>query len=255
MPTQFIPNRTGKKIAVVVERGTEPGLLVFVMHGLGGFKEQPQIEMFAAAFRENGYTTVRFDMRNTIGESEGRMEDATVTSYFEDLEDVIAWSRGEDWYAEPFVLVGHSLGALCSILYAEKYPERVKALAPLSAVVSGTLNRETHTAEELEAWKSTGWRTDESKSKPGVIKRLPWSHMEDRMKYDVLPNAKRLTMPVLLLVGEQDDDTPLRHQQILHDALSGPKELHIIKGARHTFRDPEHLAEIKNIMSDWVKKF
>lgn len=45
MQTQFIPNRTKKKIAVIVEPGKKPGRLVFVMHGLGGFKEQPQIEI------------------------------------------------------------------------------------------------------------------------------------------------------------------------------------------------------------------
>lgn len=61
-------------------------------------------------------------------------------------------------------------------------------------------------------------------------------------------------MPVLLVVGENDIRTPLDHQKILYNVLPGPKELHIIKGSPHTFRDPEHLNELKNIFNQWIKK-
>jgi len=60
-------------------------------------------------------------------------------------------------------------------------------------------------------------------------------------------------MPVLLIVGENDNGTPPEHQQILFDALPGPKEMHIIQGAPHTFRDPKHLAEVKTIFAKWVQ--
>lgn len=68
--------------------------LAFVMHGLGGFKEQPHLQVMAKAFLANGYTVVRFDTTNTFGESDGRYEDATTTNYYEDLEAVIAWAGG-----------------------------------------------------------------------------------------------------------------------------------------------------------------
>ena len=69
------------------------------------------------------------------------------------------------------------------------------------------------------------------------------------MKYDLLPDAKKLTMPVLLIVGEYDNGTPPEHQKLLFDALPGPKEMHIIKGAKHTFIEPQHLAEIKELFN------
>ena len=78
--------------------------------------------------------------------------------------------------------------------------------------------------------------------------------MEDRLKYDVLNNIDKLTMPVLLIVGDQDDSTPLEHQQILFDAISRKKELHLIKNAPHTFQEMEHLAEIKEIFRNWIDK-
>ena len=77
--------------------------------------------------------------------------------------------------------------------------------------------------------------------------------MTDRLKYDVLPKADRLKMPVLMAVGEKDNHTPLKHQQLLFDKLPGKKEIHVIKGAYHTFREPNHLAEIKQIFLNWLE--
>lgn len=254
----FITNRKGQKIAVILEAAAPQKGLAFVMHGLGGFKEQPHIEMFADAFRESGFTVVRFDTTNTLGESEGNYENATITSYYADLEDVIRWARTQPFYQEPFVLCGHSLGAICSALYAERHPEEVQALAPVSVVVSGKLSIEAWEkmrSEKLKRWKETGWREEMSNSKPGVMRRLPWSHMEDRLDYDLLPEASKLTMPVLLVVGETDDGTPPEHVRILFDVLPGQKEMHVIKGAPHTFKDPKHLEEIRNILLKWIGSF
>jgi len=62
-------------------------------------------------------------------------------------------------------------------------------------------------------------------------------------------------MPVLLIVGDLDDTTPPEHQKILYDKLLGKKEFYIIKDAKHTFKEPEHLAEIKKIFSSWIEYF
>jgi len=178
----FITNRNNQRIAVIVEGEERTGSLVFIMHGLGGWKEDAHISTFAKAFLENGFTVVRFDARNTFGESEGSYEDATVTNYYEDLEDVILWTKNQAWYREPFWLAGHSLGGICTALYAEKYPEQVAGLAPISTVVSGKLSMETEKHQRsLKEWERTGWRESKSETMPGRVKRLKWSHMLDRM--------------------------------------------------------------------------
>lgn len=257
MKKEFIQNRKGQNMAIIVENVNNPKGLAIVMHGLGGFKEQSHIQAIADAGRENGYTAIRFDTTNTLGESDGNYEDATTTNYYEDLEDVIAWAKTQEWYQEPFVLAGHSLGGISVALFAEKFPAMVKALAPLSTVVSGKLSVEAHKQydpEGFKRWEKTGWREEESRSKPGAMKRLRWSHIDDRLKYDLLPNVGKLAMPVLLIVGGDDQITPLAHQKILYNALPGPKELYVIKGAPHTFRDPDHVAEIEETFSRWLAK-
>ncbi len=258
MEKTFIQNRKGQKLSVLVEQTPDQKGLAFVMHGLGGFKEQSHVETFAKAFLDEGFTVVRFDTTNSFGESNGDYEDATVTNYLEDLEDVIAWAASQSWYQEPFVLSGHSLGGLCTTLYAEQHPDKVRAVAPISPVVSGALSVEAHKKddpEEFARWETTGMLETPSVSKPGTMKRLKWSHIIDRLKYDLLPQAHQLTMPVLLIVGEHDSVTTSGHIRLLFDALPGPKEFHVVKGAPHTFRDPVHLAEIKELFSNWIRTF
>ena len=253
MGRKIIKNRKNQNLVLLIEVQKPQKGLAFVAHGLGGFKEQPHVETFAKAFFDSGFSVIRWDAADTIGESGGKMEEASITNYYEDLEDVIAWAKNQNLYEEPFVLCGHSLGGIISALYAEKYPAKVKALAPISTLVSGKLSFEAHSAEELEQWKREGVKIEESNSKPGVIKRIKWSHMEDRLNYDLLKDVDKLTMPVLLMVGELDGVAPLKHQKILYEALpTKQKELRIIKGSEHTFKEPEHLKEVKEVFTNWI---
>jgi pimeloyl-ACP methyl ester carboxylesterase len=253
MEKYTIKNREGLNIVIEVEQKQNQKGLVFVMHGLSGNKEQNHIVTIAQAFKDSYYTVVKFDTTNTFGESDGSFEDATTTNFYQDLEDVIKWSKSQGWYQEPFVLAGHSLGSICSLLYAEKYPEKIKAVAPLSTVSSGKLSFETYAKEELEKWQRDGYLITKSKTRPGLVKKLKWSHMEDRLKYNLLPEVNKLIMPIILIVGDKDTLTPLKHHKLLYDNLPGKKELHIIRGAGHNFREDKHLVEIKEILTKCIK--
>ena len=248
---KIILNRKGQNVAVLIEENKNSKGLAFVMHGSSGYKEQPHIKTIAQSFKDNGYTTISFDTTNSFGKSDGKFEDATTTNYYEDLEDVINWSKKQKWYKEPFILAGHSLGALATSLYAEKYPEQIRALAPISNVISWKLSKLTKSEEDLRKWKEKGIK--EWISHSGKLKRLKWNFMEDRMKYDLLENINALQMPVLLIVGEKDTTTPAKHQKIFYDNLPGEKEIHIINGAEHTFREP-YLQELKRYFDNWINK-
>lgn len=253
MAKLFIKNRKEQKLSVIVELAQNPAGLAFVMHGNGGSKDEPHIQAFVEAFKAKDFNVVRFDTANSFGESEGNYEDATITNYYEDLEDVIGWAKTQAWYQAPFVLCGHSVGGMCVASYAEKFPNQVKALAPISSVVSSRFINDLYSAEEVASWQETGFRTRISVSKPGLIKKLKWAYYEDKLKHDLLDAANKLIMPVLLLVGDKDTTTLLKHQQALYDVLPGKKELHVIKGAEHTFRDEAHLNAIKTIIINWLE--
>lgn len=253
----FIQNRSNKRLCIKVEGPSSPNKLVFVMHGLGGSKDEQPISTIAEAFLGNGFLVVTFDTTNSFGESEGDYADATITNYYSDLEDVINWAETQPWYIKPFFLCGHSLGGICTALFAEIHPTKVKALAPIATVVSGKLSFEAHALfpnkGHLKEWENTGVLV--SKNRDGKVIRLKWSHMEDRLKYDLLPKAQELTMPVLMVVGEKDNRTTPAHQQILFDHLPGKKELHIIPGAKHTFYKSHERQALKKFITDWANKY
>ncbi len=254
---QTLQNRKGLKLVVVVDIAQNPKGLVFIEHGLGGFKEQTHIQAMKEVFLEEGISTVVFDTSNSIGESEGKYEDATLGTSYEDMEDVIEWSKSQPWYQAPFFITGHSMGAYSALQFAENYPELIKGVFAFAPVVSGKLSweaTERFESEKLKMWKEIGWVTRTSNSKPGIELRLPWSHMEERLEHDLLPKAGNLTMPVLFVVGEKDQPCPPDHQQILYEAIPGPKEIIIVPDAPHTFKEGEHLRILKESISKWLKK-
>jgi pimeloyl-ACP methyl ester carboxylesterase len=253
-----IRNRDGRRIAVLIDKPAEESKgVAYILHGLGGFKEQGHIQAMAAAATGEGLVAVRYDARNTIGKSEGAYENASITSYLQDLEDVIQWSRDQPWFMSPFFLAGHSLGGITAGLYAEAHPRDVAGLAPISSVVSGELSMLAHVErdnEGLRQWQATGWLEQPSQSKPGVIKRLKWAEMEDRLRYSLLKDVGQLTMPVLLVVGDQDTVTPWQHQQLQYNLLPGAdKRLHIIPGCDHNFFTDEQRAELRQELVAWFR--
>jgi len=244
-------NRENLKIVVNVDEKKDPVGLAFVMHGIGGNKEQEHVQAMARAFAKNNYSVVTFDATNSRGESDGDVSEGTITSFVADLEDVIAWAKEKPWYKEPFCLAGHSLGAIASAHFAEEHPEQVKALAPISAVISGKLTHEAMPGGVLQEWKDPNL---EKVAEPKEVKRVPQSYMEDAMKYDLLEDASKLTMPVILMAGERDLNTPMSHQEKLFENLPGEKEIHVIKGAEHIFKSEAQIDEVESLLDEWIKK-
>lgn len=257
MQKLFIKNRHEQKIAVVVNENNNAKGLVFIMHGLGGFKDQDHIKSMEKVFADLGYSTVIFDTTNSNGESDGQYELATMENYYDDLEDVIAWSKKESWYKEPFFLVGHSIGGYSVIRFAEENPALVKGVIALAPVVSGKLSYEANEARgEIKDWQETGWKSRISISKPGVELRLPWSHMLERLKHDLLPKADKIIMPILIIVGEKDTSCPVGQQKILLGAIASEnKKLVIIKDVAHDFRTEEELLKLKINIKEWLDQF
>src|SRR3989344_6777898 len=103
MEKLFIKNRHNKNISVLLDTDSKFDKRAIIMHGLGGFKEQPYIEAMAKVYSDNGFNTLRFDPTHTIGESEGSLEDANITNYSKDLEEVLPWLRRKLGMSNPWL--------------------------------------------------------------------------------------------------------------------------------------------------------
>jgi len=250
-----LKNRKGQKIVGILETptGSIRGTCV-LQHGWGGHKDKPTIQTMKKAFLDSGFQTFNFDTTNSSGESDGDFEKSTLGLFWEDLEDVVKWTQQQEWFIGPLALSGHSKGGYAVARYAEEYPDEVSYLIPVAPVVSGQLSFEAHKKykpEEFEEWQSEG--VLERIGKEGHIKRQHWFQMEERLNHDLLPNAGKLRMPTLLIVGSKDESC-LEQTQILFGVLPEEKKaIKIIEGAPHSYYEKSEQIECGEAIVNWLK--
>jgi len=251
----IIQNRRGADLVLVVDQPPKPRGVSIVAHGLGGNKDEPDIKAIADVFREHKFITIRYDASNARGESGGYVEDAKTTTYYDDLTDVVGWAQGQPWFKRPLVLAGHSIGATSAALYAEQHPGDVRGLVLISGVISGTLHLQEAPQKAPADWEQTWQQIKEGFSKKESSSDVNWfPFLIDLLRFNILGKVDELAMPVLIIVGGNDELVPVIHQQRLYDSLSGPRELRIIPGAGHTLWRESELAALRGIVSQWLDR-
>lgn len=239
-------------MSVTIEEANQNKGLAILTHGIGNNKEAEILKTISRTFNSKGYTTIRFDTTNAFeGESEGKFENATITKHQEDLEDIINWAKKQPWHKEPFILIGHSVGGLCAGTHAKKFPSETKGLILISSMVSGELTSKNYSQPVLENWEKTGFFEWEDR---GKIKKLNWEAISDSMDKDLLKNIETLTMPTLIIFGNNDPNALEKHQQMLYDKTPEPKKIKIIKDGDHNLDKPKELAEIQETVEEWIAK-
>jgi alpha-beta hydrolase superfamily lysophospholipase len=75
---------------------------------------------------------------------------------------------------------------------------------------------------------------------------VPFGHVLDRDRYDVIEDLKKIHVPVLLFSGGQDDIVPSRIVEDIYDAANEPKCYVEIPEARHDYRFDESVIRTVN---------
>lgn len=248
----IIKNRYNLDIVILINKPEEVKGVAFLMHGFGSLKEHPVIRLAEKVFNDNNFITIKFDATKSIGESDGEMKDGTLTSYYEDLEDVLDWASKQDWYKEPFYLIGHSAGGYCVSNYTIKNELKVEKLILCSPLVSGQLFKETDDVRLIiDEWKRDGIRQWESSSSPGIIKQSKYDFIEDSLNHDLLKEAKDIKCPVLFISAEEDKVIPIDHQKLLANEIINKKFI-IIKNSNHNLNEDFVLKEIYTLINDFI---
>ena len=255
----FITNRYQQKICLLLEHPDtlfKKGLAVFV-HGLGACKDVIYMKEMQKPFLEKGFVCLSYDATHSLGESEGRLEEATFTHHYQDLEDVLLWAQDQFWYKAPFFLAGHSIGALAAGLYAKGHQRLVRGIVLLNSVISGLLYAQRYKTlfpEKLKEWQKKGFIIEKSQSRPGVEKRIGWSFFEDIQNYDLLKEVEKIQTAVMIISGTRDVLFPPEDQKLFFQGLTCRKDYHEIKGAGHTLIDEKNLVEMKAVIKNWLEK-
>ena len=190
------------------------GPLVLLSHGGGDTAStwDGQYEPLAAA----GFAAKRWDLRGH-GRS-ASPDDASFYSRDLAVDDIDALV-GE----QPVVLVGHSLGGYLSLIFALRFPERVKALV-LIATGPGYRDEAGRTRWNASIDKSI------SRGKlpiPAAAGRLIQQH--DSIVIDGLGS---ITAPALIIVGERDEYFA-PSAGVFAAKLGGPCDTFIVPDAGH----------------------
>lgn len=118
METNWIKSFDGTKLFTAYVAGEKPHTLLWAH---GGFEHQGRYREIIAHFAQLGYPSIAFDFRGH-GESGGTR--AYVRHFDEYVKDLYAvFQHYQARLADGLTIIGHSMGGLITIRFAETYPQ------------------------------------------------------------------------------------------------------------------------------------
>lgn len=234
MKTEEVSFRSeGQRISGILhlpEREHPP--CVIASHGLQSSKNSEKYIALGERLAGEGMAMLRFDFRG-VGESEGRMEDDTVSRRIVDLGSAIGFVRSHPGVGNRIGLVGSSLGGYVTLI-------RGSMEKKISAIV---------------IW-ATPFHLDDLGSKKGSEEHpLPReAFFKDLPKHRLLPLLPKVS-DCLLIHGEKDEVVPVDQAWEIFHSLGAPKEIHVIEGADHRLTDPAHRQRAMDLTTEWFKKY
>lgn len=205
---------------------------VIASHGLLSSKESEKYIALGERISQEGIAMLRFDFRG-IGESEGRMEDDTVSRRIIDLAAAIEFVRSRRDLKGRMGLLGSSLGGYVSLIKASM-EEKIRAVV---------------------IW-ATPFHLDDLKSNQGTEGHpLPAeAFFEDLPKHQLLPLLPKVSN-CLVIHGEKDELVPVDQAWEIFHTLGAPKEIRILESADHRLTDPAHRSHAMELSTAWFKRY
>lgn len=205
---------------------------VIASHGLLSSKNSEKYIALGERLSREGFAMLRFDFRG-IGESEGRIEDDTVSRRIIDLASAITFIKAHLGQDTRIGLVGSSLGGYVSLIHAPMDKD-IKAI-----VVWAT----PFHLDDLGSKKQ-----DEAYPLPGKAFFL------DLRKHRLLPLLPKISN-CLVIHGDEDETVPVNQAWEIFHSLGAPKEIHIIEGGNHRLTEPVHRQRAMDLSVEWFKKY
>jgi alpha/beta superfamily hydrolase len=214
--------------------------LVVIGHGVTGDKDRPLVVALAEGLISAGISTLNFSFSGN-GDSQGDFREATITKEVADLGavlDVLEVERKHIFYA------GHSMGGAVGVLRAAS-DQRVKALISLAGMVNTRKFAETQFGD-VTPGEGNMWDDEDCP--------LSQAYMDDLRGIDTLiKQGSEVGVPWLLVHGTEDDVVLIEDTHDMFGAAVGHKQQLIIDGADHVFSNPEHMREMVEGVTAWVK--
>ena len=241
-------DRHGHVIAAMLATPDGPTTCLAVLcHGFLSGKNSTTNRTLTRLLNERGLATFRFDFFGQ-GDSDGPFEEITTTLAVHQTQAALdlVTARGYDRIG----LVGSSFGGLVAILTAAQRRDLACLALKCPVVDFAEELRLKFGPEELARWQATDTIPNIMGGPDRV--RLRYGFYEDCLRQIAYGPAERITVPTLIVQGEQDECVPLHQSRQLRDALGGPKRLELLPGANHQFTRGEDFLQMTTSISDWL---
>ncbi|WP_417601067.1 alpha/beta fold hydrolase [Owenweeksia hongkongensis] len=243
-------NKEGVELAGKLELPLDkrPDQFAIFAHCFTCGKDLKSERNIALALTQKGWGVLRFDFTG-LGQSGGDFSDSNFTSNVNDLFAAAEFLKEN--YAEPTLLIGHSLGG-AAVLMAGAKMDSVRAIATIGAPSEPdhVTNLFTESIEEIiekgEAKVLLAGR--EFSIKDQFVKDL------ENTKVDELIKELR-GKATLVMHSPQDDTVGIVNARHLYEKLHHPKSFVSLDGADHLLSYPSDSAYAGDMIATWVQRY
>jgi esterase/lipase len=253
--TIVIPNLQGRSmvgsLAIPDDASAVPAVLV--IHGFRGNREEHHIQAVSDALAWAGLVSLRVDLTDNLGDSEGNFFDLTVNQELDDAQAALAYlAERPEVDAARLGITGHSLGGLVAAVTAARSPG-IRALVTLSAVFNMPEKFPRIVGEEgLQIWRETG---KVEMDPPGSELYLGYQFYEALVALDVASEVAQAQAPCRIIQGDADPIVTMEDARRYQEHLgSVEKELSVIAGGDHVYGNQSHLMQVCLLTADWLRR-
>ena len=245
----------------VVGTGSEP--IVYV-HGLGGNTEYYQPLINAAGLKES-HKSYLFDLEGHGLSPTKASSHVTIDTYADDLAGTFSYKK---FNIKSGVLVAHSMGCLVAVNFALKHPALVEKLiligpppSPLPAAAAEAQSKRAAAVRTggmracADAVATAGTSNKTRAERPVALSAVRGSLLSQNPEgyakgctalggsADTTIDISRLTMPTLIITGDEDKVSPVQLVRKMEGAMKDVK-VEILKdcGHWHVYEDVEGVA-------------
>jgi len=218
-------------------------LIVILVHGHSSNKNTKSFSLLRKLIESKGISTFRIDLSGH-GESGGKFEEATVSLVSNDILSAINYLKSQGY--KKIGLVGSSFGGIASTIAASKSKDLLFLV--LKSPVSDYADLYRWRGLNINEWKTKGIR--DYPTKTGMLKQR-YVFYEDAIANTGYKAAPNIRVPTLIIHGDDDQEVPT-YQSVKLSKLIPDNKLIIVKGADHTYTNPEHMKEMSGLISKFI---
>ena len=249
--------------------------VVLLLHGTFAHNNMEIIQALEGLLNDKGYNTLAINLGLGVDNRHGQLDCGIThrhrhTDALHELDLWVAWLKSKD--VKRIVLMGHSRGGNQVVWYAMEHPDpiiqRVVAISPMTwDIKAEAADYQKRFGQSLDEVMARARELQERGNGEAVMRPVGLIYCKDAAVsadafidyYQDVPEKNtpsivdRLSVPVLVFAGSEDDVNKSLLQQMKGRLKPGKVDMVVIDGADHFFRDlyAEDLVDEADVFIGW----